>query len=139
MFNIGGGEVLVILLVALIVLGPQRLPEAARKVGTVIGEVRRMATGFQSEIKTAFEDAEIAATGDDRSTDALASPPAPENKAPTHPAVRKTPTTPSAGDDAAGDQPALPPADEPGPEPPAPAVDAPAADPRDDGHSDAVA
>lgn len=59
MFNIGGGEILVILLVALIVLGPQRLPEAARKVGTIIGEVRRMANGFQTEIKSALEEAEL--------------------------------------------------------------------------------
>ena len=47
MFNIGGGEVLVILLLALIVLGPQRLPEAARQVGKVMGELRRMSSGFQ--------------------------------------------------------------------------------------------
>ena len=33
MFNVGGGEVLVIALIALIVLGPQRLPDAARQVG----------------------------------------------------------------------------------------------------------
>jgi sec-independent protein translocase protein TatB len=61
MFNLGGGEILVILLLALIVLGPQRLPEAARKVGNVVGEVRRMATGFQSEIKAAFDEVESAA------------------------------------------------------------------------------
>src|SRR5687768_6033291 len=59
MFNLGGGEILVIMLLALIVLGPQRLPEAARKLGNAIGEVRRMATGFQSEIKTALDDAEL--------------------------------------------------------------------------------
>jgi sec-independent protein translocase protein TatB len=61
MFNLGGGEILVILLLALIVLGPQRLPEAARKVGSAIGEVRRMATGFQSEIKAAFDEVDSAA------------------------------------------------------------------------------
>jgi Tat protein translocase TatB subunit len=55
MFNVGGGELLVILLIALIVLGPQRLPEAARTVGKVVGEIRRMSTGFQREIRDAFE------------------------------------------------------------------------------------
>ena len=35
-FNLGGPEVLVILLLALIVLGPQRLPDAARQVGRVM-------------------------------------------------------------------------------------------------------
>jgi len=56
MFNLGAGEVLVILLVALIVLGPTRLPEAARTVGRVMGELRRMSTGFQNEMRDAFQD-----------------------------------------------------------------------------------
>jgi sec-independent protein translocase protein TatB len=93
MFNIGGGEILVILLVALIVLGPQRLPEAARKLGSVIGEVRRMATGFQSEIKTAFEDAELATKGEDGSADRLASRPSPNKKQPSAPQMRRVPTS----------------------------------------------
>lgn len=58
MFNVGGGELLVIMLVALIVLGPQRLPEAARTVGKVVGEIRRLSSGFQREIRDAFEDAD---------------------------------------------------------------------------------
>ncbi|HKH05035.1 MAG TPA: Sec-independent protein translocase protein TatB [Acidimicrobiales bacterium] len=58
MFNLGGGEALVIALIALIVLGPSRLPEAARTVGKVVGEVRRLSTGFQSEVRDAFKDAE---------------------------------------------------------------------------------
>ena len=57
MFNVGGGEVLVILLVALIVLGPDKLPETARKIGNVMGEVRRMSAGFQNEMRAAIEDA----------------------------------------------------------------------------------
>jgi sec-independent protein translocase protein TatB len=56
MFNIGGGEVLVIALIALIVLGPERLPDAARTVGKVMGEIRRLSTGFQDEVRTAFSD-----------------------------------------------------------------------------------
>lgn len=58
MFNIGGGEFLVIALIALIVLGPQRLPDAARQVGKAMGELRRLSTGFQSELKDAFAEAE---------------------------------------------------------------------------------
>jgi sec-independent protein translocase protein TatB len=58
MFNIGGGEVLVIALIALIVLGPQRLPNAARQAGKVMGDLRRISSGFQSELRTAFEDHE---------------------------------------------------------------------------------
>src|SRR5829696_2231814 len=60
MFNVGGGELLVIFLVALIVLGPQRLPDAARTVGKVVGEVRKISSGFQHELRDAFEDAEAA-------------------------------------------------------------------------------
>jgi sec-independent protein translocase protein TatB len=59
MFNLGGGEILVILLLALIVLGPQRLPDAARKLGSALGEVRRMANGFQTEIKAAFDEVDV--------------------------------------------------------------------------------
>lgn len=59
MFNIGGGEFLVIALIALIVLGPQRLPDAARQVGKAMGELRRLSAGFQNELKDAFTDSEL--------------------------------------------------------------------------------
>jgi sec-independent protein translocase protein TatB len=58
MFNVGGGELLVILLVALIVLGPSRMPEAARTVGKVVGEVRRISSGFQRELREALDDSD---------------------------------------------------------------------------------
>jgi Tat protein translocase TatB subunit len=58
MFNIGGGEFLVIAIIALIVLGPQRLPDAARQVGKAMGELRRLSSGFQSELKSAFDESE---------------------------------------------------------------------------------
>ncbi len=53
MGNLGGGEILVILLVALIVLGPTRLPPAVRQVGKVVGEIRRIGQGFQQELREA--------------------------------------------------------------------------------------
>ena len=56
MFNVGGGELLVIMLIALIVLGPQRLPDAARQVGRVMGDLRRISSGFQQELKDAFDE-----------------------------------------------------------------------------------
>ncbi|HKY66717.1 MAG TPA: Sec-independent protein translocase protein TatB, partial [Acidimicrobiales bacterium] len=62
MFNVGGGELLVILLVALIVLGPQRLPDAARQVGRVMGDIRRISGGFQQELKDAFDTGDTAST-----------------------------------------------------------------------------
>ena len=64
MFNVGGPEVLVILLLALIVLGPQRLPDAARQVGKFMGELRRMSSGFQQELRSAMDDPLEAAARD---------------------------------------------------------------------------
>ncbi len=55
MGNIGGGEILLVLLVALIVLGPTKLPEAMRQLGRAVGEVKRMSNSFQSELKAATE------------------------------------------------------------------------------------
>ena len=55
MGNIGGAEVLVILLVALIVLGPTKLPVAIRQVGRFVGEMRRIGAGFQQELREATE------------------------------------------------------------------------------------
>jgi len=48
MFGIGIPELLVIMVVALIVLGPQRLPEVAKALGKALAEFRR-ATGDLSE------------------------------------------------------------------------------------------
>ena len=48
MFNVGGGELLVILLIALIVLGPERLPRGARQMGRALGELRRISSSFWS-------------------------------------------------------------------------------------------
>ena len=55
MFNVGGGDLLVIMLIALIVLGPRRLPDAAKQVGRVVGDLRRISSGFQQELKDAFD------------------------------------------------------------------------------------
>ena len=58
-FGIGAPELAVILIIALIVLGPQRLPEMARTVGKTVNEFRKMrdeATSvFREVIDTAQE------------------------------------------------------------------------------------
>jgi len=53
--NVGAPELLVVMIVALLVLGPEKLPEVARKVGNVVGELRRMSAGFQAEVRDAFQ------------------------------------------------------------------------------------
>ena len=55
MFNVGGGEIVVILLVALLLLGPEKLPETARKVGKFMAEVRRVTSGFEEEVRSAMD------------------------------------------------------------------------------------
>jgi len=55
MFNIGGAELLVILLLALLILGPERLPKAMGQVGRYVAQLRKMSSGFQDEIKRAMD------------------------------------------------------------------------------------
>jgi len=57
--NLGTPELLVILLVALIVLGPAKLPEAARKMGQAMNEFRRMSSGFQAELRDALDPLDV--------------------------------------------------------------------------------
>lgn len=55
MFNVGGGEIFVVLLLALLLLGPEKLPEAARRLGSLLAQVRRVTTGFQEEMRSAMD------------------------------------------------------------------------------------
>ncbi|MCQ2444109.1 MAG: Sec-independent protein translocase protein TatB [Mailhella sp.] len=58
MFGIGSTELLVILIVALLVLGPKKLPKIAHTLGRAMGEFRRVSTEFQRTLNTeiAFEE-----------------------------------------------------------------------------------
>ena len=62
MFGIGSMELVVILLVALIVLGPKSIPQIAKTIGKVMGEVRRVSTDFQRamNVEVAAEEREAA-------------------------------------------------------------------------------
>lgn len=46
---------MVILLLALLVLGPDKLPEYTRKAGRYVNEFRRMTSGFQEEFRQAMD------------------------------------------------------------------------------------
>ncbi len=50
MFDIGFSELLLVAVIALVVLGPERLPSAARTVGTWVGRARRMMNQLNQEI-----------------------------------------------------------------------------------------
>ena len=96
-FDIGGPEVLLIMLVALLLFGSQRLPDLARSLGKSIREFKKATAGLEEEFRRAME----------------APPPPP----PRPPAAATVPTSPAAPASApAGAAPASTP-------PPSPAED----------------
>ena len=56
MFNLSGSEIVIILLLALVVLGPDKLPEAMRRAGKTWAELRKMSNSFQDEVRKGFEE-----------------------------------------------------------------------------------
>ena len=56
MGNLGWAEIAVIVVVALVVLGPDKLPGAARQIGHVLRQLRRISTGFQQELQNALDE-----------------------------------------------------------------------------------
>lgn len=52
MFGIGTTELIIILVVALLVLGPKKLPEIAKSLGKGVAEFRRMSSDMQRTIET---------------------------------------------------------------------------------------
>ena len=55
-FNVQGGEFVFLVLIALVILGPDKLPDAIRKFGKLYGEMKRMANGFQGELRQALDE-----------------------------------------------------------------------------------
>jgi sec-independent protein translocase protein TatB len=55
-FNLSGTEIIVILLLALVVLGPEKLPEALRRAGRTYAELKKMGNSFQSEMRSVLDE-----------------------------------------------------------------------------------
>lgn len=53
MFGLGVGEIVVILVIALLVLGPRKLPDAAQQVAKGLSEFKRASTEFQRTLNEA--------------------------------------------------------------------------------------
>ena len=59
MFDVGFSELLVIGIVALVVVGPERLPRVARTLGHIFGRMQRYVTQVKSDINREMELAEL--------------------------------------------------------------------------------
>jgi len=49
-FNIGTAELLLIFVIALIVVGPRRLPEIARSLGKIMNDLRKISQEFTTQM-----------------------------------------------------------------------------------------
>ena len=56
MFNIGGQEVLVIALIALVVVGPEQLPSVLRKLGKQAAQLRSMTQSIRDEFMSGVDE-----------------------------------------------------------------------------------
>lgn len=56
MGSVGAPEVLVILVLALLVLGPERLPQAARTMGRWVAEIRKITGTLQAEVQDVVDE-----------------------------------------------------------------------------------
>lgn len=99
--NLGPAEILVIMVVALLVFGPARLPEMGRQVGAAMRELRRMQANLRRELDDALDEAPADTAPGPRSTTPRAA-----IEEPDHADVPPAPPVPSP--------PGLPP--EPGPD-----------------------
>ncbi len=59
MFDVGASELLLIVIVAIVVIGPKDLPLALRTAGKWIGKIRRVSNHFRSGIETMIREAEL--------------------------------------------------------------------------------
>src|SRR5438094_10335906 len=84
MFGVGPEELVLILIIALIVLGPERMPKVARDLGRVVGDLRRTS----DQLREAFLNADKLL---DNAADAAARPPTVPSIPATLPTNESTP------------------------------------------------
>jgi len=102
MFNIGTGEMVLICVVALLVLGPKRLPETARSIGRFFRNLRRQTDSVRNLVQREFLSMDLE-ENNNAALKSMASPQPAENPplspAPTFPVVKPAaamPHTPPA-------------------------------------------
>jgi Tat protein translocase TatB subunit len=74
MFGIGTGEILLLLVIALIVLGPERMPKLARDLGRAVAEFRRTSDELRAEFLNADKYLDTVATAAPPEPPAIAAP-----------------------------------------------------------------
>jgi sec-independent protein translocase protein TatB len=92
MFDVGFSELVLLFVIGLLVLGPQRLPKVAAEIGKWVGRARRTATQLRRQLEREIELNDI-------------QPPPPPNPPPASPAATTAaaadePAIPTAADDA---------------------------------------
>jgi len=60
MFDVGFSEVVIIAIIALVILGPERLPKVARTIGFWVGKARRMVADVKTDIDREMRESELA-------------------------------------------------------------------------------
>jgi TatA/E family protein of Tat protein translocase len=75
MFGIGMTELLVIFAIALVVLGPKKLPEIARSLGRGLAEFRRASSEMRREFLDVSEDARVSPAAPKTPAEGAAAPP----------------------------------------------------------------
>jgi len=59
MFDIGFSEMFMVVVIALIVIGPERLPAVARKIGKYVGKAKRTFENVKREVQSELETDEL--------------------------------------------------------------------------------
>jgi sec-independent protein translocase protein TatB len=100
MFDVGFAELVLISIIGLLVLGPQRLPKVAAEIGKWVGRARRTATQLRRQLEREIELSELE-TPPQRPTPpppSQASPPPPQASSPeaAPPAANPPPSQPAA-------------------------------------------
>lgn len=55
MSNIGFSEILFILILAFVILGPEKLPKAMHSIGIVLRKIKQQYNALQAEINSSFD------------------------------------------------------------------------------------
>ncbi len=87
MANLGMTDTLIIMVIALVVLGPRRLPQVGRQIGKLMYEFRKASNDFKFQMEEELRNAEEAdrkkKEEEERQRALAAAPPAPQLEATT--------------------------------------------------------